>query len=191
MSIYMEDRISRIVDLAKSGNNNAMRTLYDMNKEKIMNLALGYTRNREDAEEILHDTFITAFSALQKNKLKEPKKFPSWLYRIGMNSSIDFLRKEKKHRYTDIDESNFEDKSGSGTDPEDKVINKEKDDKISEAISTLAPRQKLIFTLKHQQQMKIREIADSLGCSEGNVKTQLFRAVRAIRSELKLSLTEK
>ncbi len=190
MSIYMEERIGRIVDLAKSGNSNAMRTLYDMNRQKIMNLALKYTGNREDAEEILHNTFITAFSALHKNKLKDSQKFHSWLYRIGMNSSIDFLRREKKHRYTDIDERNLRDKSKSGIDPEEEIINKEKSEKITKAISTLAPRQRMIFTLKHHQQMKIREIADSLGCSEGNVKTQLFRAVRTIRSELKISLME-
>lgn len=190
MSIYMEERIGRVVDLAKSGNNNAMRTLYDMNRKKILNLAFKYTGNREDAEEILHDTFITAFSALNRNKLKDHQKFHSWLYRIGMNTSIDFLRREKKHRYTEVDEGNLQDKSKSGIDPEEEIIDKEKSEKITNAISTLSPRQKMIFTLKHHQQMKIREIADSLGCSEGNVKTQLFRAVRAIRSELKISLTE-
>lgn len=186
----MEERIDRIVDLAIAGNNNAMKTLYNMNREKIMNLALRYTRNREDAEEILHDTFITAFSALQRNKLKEAQKFHSWLYRIGMNTSIDFLRREKKHRYTDIDNNNLQDKSRSGADPEKKIINKEKQERITKAISTLSPRQRMIFTLKHHQQMKIREIATSLNCSEGNVKTQLFRAVRTLRSELKPSLTE-
>ena len=187
----MEDRIDRIVDLAKTGNNNAMRTLYDMNREKIMNLAFKYTGNREDAEEILHDTFITAFSALQKNKLKDPLKFHSWLYRIGMNTSIDFLRREKKHRYTDVEENNLPDKSRSGADPEDELIDNEKDTRISKAISTLSPRQRMIFTLKHHQQMKIREIAATLKCSEGNVKTQLFRAVRSLRNELKPSLMEK
>lgn len=186
----MEERIDRIVDLAIAGNNIAMKTLYNMNREKIMNLALKYTRNREDAEEILHDTFITAFSALQRNKLKEPQKFPSWLYRIGMNTSIDFLRREKKHRYTDIDNNNLQDKSRSGADPEKNIINEEKQKRISKAISALSPRQRMIFTLKHHQQMKIREIATSLNCSEGNVKTQLFRAVRTLRSELKPSLTE-
>lgn len=190
MSICMEERVDRIVDLAIAGNNNAMRTLYNMNREKIMNLALRYTRNREDAEEILHDTFITAFSALQRNKLKEAQKFHSWLYRIGMNTSIDFLRREKKHRYTDIDNNNLQDKSRSGADPEKKIINEEKQKRITKAISALSPRQRMIFTLKHQQQMKIREIAISLNCSEGNVKTQLFRAVRTLRSELKPSLTE-
>lgn len=190
MSIGMEERVDRIVDLAITGNNNAMRTLYNMNREKIMNLALKYTRNREDAEEVLHDTFITAFSALQKNKLKEPEKFHSWLYRIGMNTSIDFLRREKKHRYTDNTNSNIPDKSRSGADPEIEIINKEKETRITKAISTLSPRQRMIFTLKHHQQMKIREIAASLNCSEGNVKTQLFRAVRTLRSELNPSLTE-
>ena len=190
MSISMEERIGRIVDLAKTGNNNAMKQLYTMNREKIMNLAFRYTRNREDAEEILHDTFITAFSELKKNKLKEPQKFPSWLYRIGMNTSIDFLRKEKKHRSANIEENNLPDNISSGTDPEKEIIDNEQERKINNAISTLPPRQRMIFTLKHQQQMKIREIADTLNCSEGNIKTQLFRAVRTLRSELVPTLSE-
>jgi len=190
MSICMEERIGRIVDLAVKGNNNAMKQLYDMNREKILNLALGYTRNREDAEEILHDTFITAFSALMKNKLKESDKFHSWIYRIGMNTSIDYLRREKKHRSTDIEGSNLPDNTSAGSDPEEDIIDKEKELKINSAISTLSPRQRLIFTLKHHQQMKIREIAESLNCSEGNIKTQLFRAVRTLRSELVPTLSE-
>jgi len=187
----MEDRIDRIVDLAKAGNNGAMRTLYDMNKQKIMNLALKYTGNREDAEEILHDTFIAAFSALQRNKLKEPRKFHSWLYRIGMNTSIDFLRREKKHRTTDMKETSLPDHGISGTDPEDELMGNEKSRRISRAVSSLSPKQRMIFTLKHHQQMKIREIAEALKCSEGNVKTQLFRAVRTLRKELKPTFAEK
>jgi len=180
----MEERIGRIVVLAKTGNENAMKQLYDMNKEKIMNLALGYTRNREDAEEILHDTFITAFSALRKNKIKDPEKFPSWLYRIGMNTSIDYLRREKKHRFSELGDTNVQDHSSSGIDPEKDIITREKELKMNRAILALSPRQRLIFTLKHHQQMKIREIAAHLKCSEGNIKTQLFRAVRVLRSEL-------
>ena len=184
MSIHMEEKIDRIVDLAKAGNNNAMKTLYNMNREKIMNLAIGYTRNREDAEEILHDTFITAFSALKKGQLKKSGSFHSWIYRIGINTSINFLRKEKKYKYSEIDEQKISDSTKTENNPENETIKNEKDKKILKAISMLAPKQRMIFTLKHQKQMKIREISNLLGCSEGNVKTQLFRAIRVLRREL-------
>ena len=96
MSLYMAVEMEELVNLAKEGNIGAMRTLYDQNRVRILKLAYSYARNQEDAEEILQETFAKAFMALQKNKLRESRSFPSWLYRIGIHASLDLVRKRGK-----------------------------------------------------------------------------------------------
>lgn len=185
MSIYMKDKMEEFVIQAKMGNNSAMKTLFKMNRGNIMNLAFRYMRNREDAEEILQETFIKAFSALQRDKLKDPGSFPFWLNRIAINSSISLLRKHKSSLKLGIKEDIHTAADETAETPEDKIIENERNSEIEKAISGLSPRQRMIFTLKHYEHLKIREIAEKLDISEGSVKTQLFRAVRNLQKKLK------
>lgn len=191
MSLYMTVEMEKLVNLAKEGNISAMRRLYDQNRARILKLAYSYARNREDAEEILQDTFAKAFFALQKNKLKENKSFSSWLYRIGIHASLDLIKKRGKIKLENLESSLNQNRSIS-TDltPEDLTLLSERSQKISNAVECLSAKQRMIFTLKHFQQLKIREIAQHLECSEGNVKKQLFRAIQVLKKELKPYLME-
>jgi RNA polymerase sigma-70 factor (ECF subfamily) len=187
----MTVEIEKIVQQAKEGRVSAMRTLYDHHKQRIMRLAFSYTRNMEDAEEVLQETFTKAFLALQKNKLKENQRFSSWLYRIGINASLDLVKKRGKIRTEDLDPDVHH--SGPETtdrSPEEQSVRREMEDVLDRALEFLSPNQRLIFTMKHFQHMKIREIAGCLGCSEGNVKQQLFRAVNRLQRKIKPYLQE-
>jgi RNA polymerase sigma-70 factor (ECF subfamily) len=187
----MNADMEQTVQLAKEGNRNAMKILYDSHRKQILHLAYKYVRNIEDAEEILQDTFTKAYIALKKNKLKENGRFSSWLYRIGINVSIDLVRKQKKQAIEQSEESfTRQQPESSATTPEEESMRQEMKDKIDQAIQKLAPKQRMIFTLKHFQHLKIREIAGHLNCSEGNVKKQLFRAVNTIKQELKPDFLE-
>ena len=191
MSLDMTVEVEILVQQAKEGQVSAMKTLYDHHKERIMRLALSYTRNQEDAEEVLQETFAKAFLALEKNKLKENRSFSSWLYRIGINASLDLVKKRGKIRMEDLD-SEIHHSSQEATDrsPEQQSIRLEMADVLDRALEFLSPNQRLIFTMKHFQHMKIREIAGNLGCSEGNVKQQLFRAVNRLQRQIKPYLQE-
>ena len=85
-----------LVQLAREGSQEAFRNLFDANKQKVFALAFRYSRNREDAEDILQETFIKAFHSLDKFNAHKGNSFSSWLFRISINSSIDLLRKNKK-----------------------------------------------------------------------------------------------
>jgi len=191
MSLYMTVEMEKLVNLAKEGNIGAMRTLYDNHRVRILNLGFSYARNREDAEEILQETFAKAFMALQKNKLKENKSFPSWLYRIGINASLDLVKKRGKIKLENLESSlNLQGDTLTETTPEEITLREEISQKITEAVECLSPKQRMIFTMKHYQHLKIREIAQYMQCSEGNVKKQLFRAVHMLKRELKPHLRE-
>lgn len=185
MSLSMIDETEELVEKAKEGHVGAMRTLYESNREKILRLALSYTRNLDDAEEILQDTFAKAFIGLKKNKLKQNGSFPAWLYRIGINTSLDQLKKNKKARYENYKESeHIHHGSSPVRTPEEEVFRTEITQRLNQSLAFLSPQQRLIFTMKHFQQFKIREIAAHLDCSEGNVKQQLFRAIRRLKNNL-------
>jgi len=163
-----------LVQSARQGDTEAFRQLFEVNKRKVFAIAFRYAKNKEDAEDILQETFIKAYQALDKFHTNEGTSFTSWLYRISINTSIDLLRKKNK----------MEDKFFSTG-----IQNMR--DKISAVLNQLTARQRMIFILRHYQQLSTQEISEYMGCSQGSVKKQLFRAVTAIKDHFKSLIPEK
>jgi len=180
------------IDQAQQGNTDAFRQIFEDNKNKIFALAYQYTKNAEDSEDILQDTFIKAFHALHKFRNREDTNFSAWLYRIGINCSIDHLRrnKMKRDRYIDSDSLSSDSKDDSGTNPENRGRAEEIRKQLEKTLEKLSFRQRTIFILRHYQQFSIKEIAEFLGCSEGSVKKQLFRAFSTIKEDFKCFFQE-
>ena len=166
--------------------------LFEQNRKRIFSLAYQYTKNKEDAEDILQETFIKTYNYLDKYKMENETNFSSWIYRIGINCSIDYLRR-KKHAKKDFSDWDTWEKTiaSDNPNPEHTIGLGQLRDKISHLVEGLSPRQRMVFILKHYQQYSIKEIAEHLDCSEGSVKKQLFRAVSAIKNPLKKYLWEK
>ncbi len=181
-----------IVQSAQEGNTEAFRMLFEENRKRIFALAYQYTKNKEDAEDILQETFIKTYNYLEKYKVENESSFSSWIYRIGINCSIDYLRR-KKHKKEDYSDWDKWEKTipSEQSNPEHTVGEDQLREKISSLVEGLSPRQRMVFILKHYQQYSIKEIAEYLDCSEGSVKKQLFRAVSAIKNPLKKYLWEK
>jgi RNA polymerase sigma-70 factor (ECF subfamily) len=183
-----------LIQNAQQGDQEAFHMLFEKNKKMVFVLAFKYTKNKQDAEDILQETFIKALNNLNRFQTKKHPSFSSWLYRIGVNCSIDFLRDKKRikknlSKWELMDSTNPD---SSQTNPEKKasrefLLKK----KIELILEDMPPRQKMAFVLKHFQQLKIREIAEYMDCSEGSVKKQLFRAVGSLKSSLEKNFWEK
>lgn len=181
-----------IVQSAQQGDTEAFRMLFEQNRKRIFSLAYQYTKNKEDAEDILQETFIKTYNYLDKYKIENETNFSSWIYRIGINCSIDYLRRKKNKKEDFSDWDKWEKTIGSNhSNPEHTIGLEQLREKINHLVERLSPRQRMVFILKHYQQFSIKEIAEYLDCSEGSVKKQLFRAVSAIRNPLKKYLWEK
>ena len=87
---------SNWVALAKAGDRQAMHELYERNRSRIFNLAYRYVKNVPDAEDILQDTFVKAFTSLHKCQLNENSYFATWLYRIAVNCAMDHFRSRRR-----------------------------------------------------------------------------------------------
>lgn len=171
---------------AKQGNANAFRQLYEEHGERIFRIALRHTTSRPDAEDIMQNTFIKAFKNIHTFRSNPNHSFSSWLNTICINCSLDHFRKQRRrHRHDQVPLSDIIQRIQSqNLSPEDKMERKQIDSHIQIAMSTLPPKQHLIFEMRYSQHMDIKNIAQTLRCSQSNVKTQISRALIKLRKTL-------
>lgn len=176
-----------LIQAALDGDENAFQKLFEQNRQRIFGLAFRYVKNREDAEDILQDTFIKAYHSLGRFKMEGGNSFSSWIYRIGINASIDLLRKHRPMKENNADYDKLENLAGHapGFDPEKAGRDRDIQARVNASLQRLTARQRMIFILKHYQEMSTAEIAEYMSCSEGSVKKQLFRAVFVVRAHFK------
>lgn len=181
-----------LVQQAQDGSADAFRYLFEDNKRRILNLAYQYTKNLEDSEDIVQDTFIKAYHSLEKFKVGADTNFSAWLYRIGINCSIDHLRKNKRQKDNIMPTDDMDGLSAptNTSNPDNAHHKREVREKLEQVLHTLTKRQRMIFILKHYQELSIKEIAEYMECSEGSVKKQLFRAVSVLKKHLQCFLPE-
>jgi RNA polymerase sigma-70 factor (ECF subfamily) len=180
------------VAMAKAGDRGAMHELYERNRSRIFSLAYRYAGNVADAEDILQDSFIKAFSSLGKCQLNENAYFATWLYRIAVNCSLDHLRRRRTRESHVVWSINFSAeavKERSAT-PEGEYLRSEIRQQVQRSLAKLSKRKRMVVVLRHYQQLKIGEIAAAMGCSQGSVKRQLFRALAQLKKELPVGLGE-
>jgi RNA polymerase sigma-70 factor (ECF subfamily) len=174
------------VALARTGDRGAMHELYERHRSRIFSLAYRYVKNIPDAEDILQDTFIKAFQSLKKCQLDENTYFSTWLYRIAVNCAMDYFRKQRRRDGDDGWQRDLlaADESAAVLSPESEFQRQEMKARVEQVLNMLSPRKRMIVVLRHYQQLKINEIADVLGCSQGSVKKQLFVALAQLKIEM-------
>lgn len=183
---------TEVVYLAQQGDTEAFRRLFEDNKHKVFSIAYQYTKNKEDAEDILQETFIKAYHSLDRFKAGKDTNFSSWLYRIGINTSIDHLRKNKmkKNNFIDSDQLPSISSNDGYSNPEEETRLKEIRGQLDLTLHRLPAGQRMVFILRHYQQFSVKEIADHMKCSEGSVKKQLFRAFQMIKKQFQCLFPE-
>lgn len=179
-----KNRETALVLAAKNGNTNAFEELYKLYFEKIYALAQMTVKNSADAEDILQTTFVKAWQNI--DKLDNPAAFNTWLQRIAINECNSLLRRSKPNL-------SIEDESEDGeimqieSDlllPEQYAERDDLSSRLRKIINELSVVQKETILLYYFNEMSIEEIAEIMDCSEGTVKSRLFLARKAIRTEI-------
>ncbi len=174
--------------LAREGSMDAFHRLYENHWERIWRIALRYTHSGPDAEDIMQETFVRAFQKLHTYKFHHSTSFASWLNTIGLNCTMDFLRRRKRRkedRQLSISDL-ASDPVSTAPAPDQRVEAQAVGEKIQESLHVLSPQQKLIFDMRFNQNMDIKNIAECLRCSASTVKNQIFRSKRKLRKTLEL-----
>src|SRR5580658_764645 len=179
-----------LVAAAKSGDEGAFETLFNRHQRKIFALAFRYTRVREDAEDIVQQTFQKAFLHLQTFEGKS--SLSTWLTRIAINQALMLLRSRRGLREVLIDDSNGDEKAApaleladANPDPEASYLKREKIQILSAAIRQLRPRMRKAIELREIAELSNRDTAAHLGVSIGTVKARVFHARRKLAMVLR------
>lgn len=191
MSNTMNDRIEefgdeRLVELAKKGNINAFAELARRLQEKVYRTIFGMTRNHQDAADLTQETFMYAYKALRE--FKQKSSFYTWVYRIAVNLTLNFLKKKgrEKGRQDFEDDASVIDKAAyAALSPEGDSLKRELKEKLDEAIESLPLPYKASFNLVVFQGMSHSQAAEILGCSENTVSWRMHKARKMLQEKLK------
>ena len=174
---------------AKAGDQSAFAELVNRYERKIYRLAKNITRNDEDAEDVLQDAFLKAYTHL--DSFKGDSKFYTWIVRIAVNEALMRLRKRKNDRSVPLDEPV---ELGEETvqreiavwedNPEQQYSQEEWRRILDEAVDSLKPDFRTVFVLRDIEELSTEETAETLGISVPAVKSRLLRARLALRERL-------
>ncbi len=174
---------------AKTGDTRAFELLVERHEGKIFSLAHRMTRNREDAEDVVQQSFQKAFIHLKK--FEGESLFSTWLTRIAINEALMLLRRRRGTREV-ILESNREDEAAlpldipdAGPNPEDSCLQREQERILSAAVNELTPGMRRAIELRELGEMSTGETARVMGLSVGAVKARIFHGRRKLRQTLK------
>ena len=191
-SMYTTSELEQIdedelVNRFQNGDIEAFNPLVLKYEKKIYNLIYQQIRDRETAKDISQEVFLKAFKALPS--FKGGSAFYSWIYRIAINSSIDFQRQRNRSRVLTFEElpPDADDvlrMSDSHPSPEKLLEEKELGKVIRKAVQELPPGQRRVFNLRHRRELAIKEIAVLLNRSEGTIKAHLHHAHRRLQGML-------
>jgi len=180
----MEEK--ELVRLAQQGDRKALTELVKNNEQTIYNFAFKICRDKERAENIMQDTFLSMIKSL--SQFSGESKLSTWLYRIVANHCMMAARSQKKYTFVDVEteDSLFDDKylSDSSRLPDMSLENSELKSLLDNAISKLAPEYRLVFLLRDVEDQSTEETAKITGLSVAAVKSRLHRARAFLRNEL-------
>ncbi len=183
----MEESDVVVVARAREGDDDAFRLLVDRHSRSIFRLAWRMTHSEPDAEDLVQETFLRAYRNL--DSFQERANFGTWLYRIAVNCSLDWLR---KRRPTEELHESIEPGADGGAPvknnpvatPDRMILRIEVRDRVKSALGELSPVEKAAFVMRHFEGMSIEEISDTLGLRSSAAKHSIFRAVRKMRQAL-------
>ena len=170
-----------VVGRARSGDQNAFRTLVEAYSRDVFRLAFRITRNEQDAEDTAQETFIRAYQKLDGFEARA--NFGTWLYRITANSAIDQLRRKKRHEDRNTP---LEDVTVRGVPPgqERAVFGRQVRERVESAMASLSELERAAFVLRHFEELSLVEIGATLDITVSATKQAIFRAVRKLRVTL-------
>jgi len=177
-----------LVERAKKGDKEALSQLVQTYSERIYNLALRILRNKEDAEDVLQETFLTVIEKI--NSFDGRSSFFTWIYRIATNASLMRLRKNKVVFQQLNDSPDFQESVESrvfidwSQDPSLSLYDEEVKKKLDEAINKLSDIYRGVFILRDIEGLSIKETSAILQITEENVKIRLRRARQFLRDYL-------
>ena len=177
---------SKLVELAKSGDRQALAQLVKNNEQTVYNFSFKICRDRDKAEHIMQETFFSMIKSL--HQFDGNSKISTWLYRIVSNHCLMLARKDKSRTFVSIDNDDelYEDKYTADWSniPNQDIENTELKKILDESIDKLSPEYRIVFLLRDVEGLSTEETAELTELTVPAVKSRLHRARAFLRKEL-------
>ena len=182
---------SALATRAKAGNFEAFEQLVTLHERRLFAVALNIVHNRDDAEDVVQTTFLSALENLAS--FREEAAFGTWVSRIATHAALKILRKRKGIETVPLDDDPDDDEGDTphpeyiadwSGNPAQLAENHDLERILDEAVKSLPENYRLVFVLRDISELSVAETAEELGLTESNVKVRLMRARLALREKL-------
>ncbi len=181
---------AELINGLRDGNETAFRKLVDNYRQMVVGTCFGILHNIDDAEDVAQEVFIEVFRSVKK--FRGDSKLTTWLYRIAVNRSLNFIRDNKRYRRS----RPVDDLAGEGKDisqrfisaetenPEYSLENRQRAVILHNAVDALPKNQRIVFVLSKYEDLSNREIAEVMNLSVSSVESLMYRAKKNLQKKL-------
>mgnify|MGYP000660439234 CR=1 FL=1 len=165
-----------VFEIVRTNNTELFATLYDRFSTVVYNKCYGFSKNKEEAEDLMQDVFVRLFVKLKT--FKGNSKFSTWLYSFTYNFCVNYVQRnshKKKEKVTVVTDQ-IKENTDSADEIEDSNLLELKSAKLAKVLSLIEPSEKMILLMKYQDDMSIKEIKEVLNIGESAVKMRVKRA---------------
>lgn len=174
---------SEYIQAVRSGNTDAFKPLVERYQQLVFRTVVGFLHHQEEAEDLTQEIFVKIWQSL--DTFSGDSTISTWIYRITVNHSLNYLRQKKRNTLFSFAEELFQqllNKSDEETIPEDEL--EARDRQIRAAIDSLSEKQRTAFVLSKYEELSQKEIARIMETSEGSVEQHLQRAKKNLQKKL-------
>ena len=173
------------INKLKNRDQNAFKKLVEQYQQMVFSACMGIVHQSDDADDLAQEVFIEAFSSI--DKYREDAKISTWLYRIAINKSLNFVRDNKRNRLLQslgLIKVEIPDDQHHYDLPYEALIEKQRSQMIHKAIDSLPENQRTAFVLSKYEDLSYKEIADVMNISVSSIESLLFRARKSLQKKL-------
>lgn len=180
---------SSLIQDLKRGHPGAFQELVDLHQGRVLNTCYRFVNNREDAEDIAQEVFIEVYRSI--SKFRREAKLYTWIYRIAISKSLDFIRKKKRKKRFAL----FREFPGEGgkveellakrsSYPDAELERRERHRILWQALDSLADNQRIAITMSKYEGFTNKEVAEIMGTTVSSVEALIHRAKKNLRKKL-------
>jgi RNA polymerase sigma-70 factor (ECF subfamily) len=180
-----------LIRAAQRGDQDAFGELVRAYDQSVLRLAMNLLRNPDDARDVYQEAFLRVYKNL--HSFRFDCSFHTWIYRITTNLCLDQLRRRKTRKEEPavvdsgegpVDRIRETPELGADGDPQRRLLSRQLDQRVSQVLDSLTPRERAVFELRHYEGMRLRAIGEVLGTTEEAAKNCLFRVTQKMRTAL-------
>ena len=172
----MIDLSDEIIKSAQEGDRRSFEMIFQAYFNYVANVAYRVVANKQDAEEVVQETFMTIYRNIKGFEFRST--FKTWAYRITVNTALNYVKKNTKHR----NNANFDDTFSASQPPEayTQLEGNETKERLQQLLDALTPEHKTIMVLRSLQGLSYQEIAETLEIPINTVRSRIKRAREAL-----------